>query len=68
MDNPDVTVLLVLNGAGVEDTWQLSDVITSLKRKRGLLNTTTTSNTTTTNNISTNYKDEINPKKAIRIR
>eukprot|EP01036_Dinobryon_divergens_P056977 gene56977-76078_t len=34
MDNPDVTVLLVWNGPGVRDTWQLSSVLQAMKIKR----------------------------------
>lgn len=35
MDNDDVTVLMIWNGAGVLNKWQLPGVISALKRKRG---------------------------------
>ena len=35
MENDDVTVLLVWNGPGVGQKWQLQSVLRALKRQRG---------------------------------
>ena len=35
MENDDVTVLLVWNGPGVSQKWQLTSVLRALKRERG---------------------------------
>jgi hypothetical protein len=37
MDNDDVTVLMIWNGPGVVNKWQIPAVIDALKRKRGLV-------------------------------
>lgn len=37
-DNDDVTALMVYNGPGVNDLWQMNDIISALrKRKHNLL-------------------------------
>lgn len=37
-DNDDVTALMVYNGPGVKDLWQMNDIISALrKRKHDLL-------------------------------
>ena len=37
MDNDDVTVLMVYNGPGVVNKWQLGDVIAGLKKRKAVL-------------------------------